>query len=70
VQKSVRYYIVKTEDQPVVRSVPVTLAGAARPAPPADPEPINASLGAAPGRPLSGVARLMRSAIRRNEPRQ
>ena len=79
-QKPVRYYIVKTDDQPVVRSVAVAVSGPAgnrRPAAaPVSDRPEAAPAASAPAAARrgprrsqgarEGVARLMRAAIRRN----
>ena len=63
VQKPVRYYIVKADDQAVVRSVPVAVSARRRPAGAAEPAPAAV---AAPAAGRARVARLMRAAIRRN----
>ena len=81
-QKPVRYYIVKADDQPVVRSVPVSVPAATPSARPVATDAtvdhadgaIVASTRAAdarrrtrrPERARENIARLMRAAIRRN----
>ena len=64
VQKPVRYYIVKADDQAVVRSVPVAVSARPRPTQAAEPLPAPVAAASVAGR--ARVARLMRAAIRRN----
>lgn len=62
-QKSVRYYIVKADERPVVRSVPVAQAVGVSPAASgAESSPTRTER---PERPETGVSRLVRAAIRR-----
>ena len=75
-QKPVRYYIVKADDQPVVRTVPVALPDATSDEPSAVQPAVDHGASASDRSTLRaevarrGVARLMRAAIRRNQRRQ
>ena len=72
-QKPIRYYIVKGDDQPVVRTVSVTRLAAASAGPSAiQPEAEHATSSSGrrvphPEVARRSVARLMRAAIRRNQ---
>jgi hypothetical protein len=75
VQKPIRYYIEKNDDQPIIRGVPVIVAGEqnvlAQPMATTSSDTPAVEMEAESDRimrmaPLGGVARAMRSAIRRN----